>query len=143
MSQYLEFITNHPLLSGAAIALIVAIVVYEIRRMTRGYAEVEPGDATLMINREDALVVDVRDAAAFEKRHIVNAQSVPMAELDDRLEKLSKHAARPVVVYCDNGIVSGRAASALVRAGFQRVRNLKGGLSAWEAAGLPVVKGRK
>jgi rhodanese-related sulfurtransferase len=143
MSQYLEFMVNHPVLSGAAVALVATIVTFEIRRATRGFADIEPADTTLLINREDAVLIDVRDAAAFAKRHILNARSVPAAELPDQLERLAKHADKPVVVYCDTGISSARAAAALVRAGFKRVHNLKGGLGAWEAAGLPVTKGRK
>lgn len=144
MSQYLEFIANHPILSGSAIALIVIIVVYEFRRATRGFADLEPTDVTRLMNNEDAVLLDVRTAEDFEKRHILNARSVPSAELADRIEKLTKQTAdKPVIVYCDTGISSGRAASLLVQAGLQRVYSLKGGLSAWETAGLPVVKKRK
>lgn len=143
MSQYLEFMVNHPVLSGAAVALLATIVTYEIRRATRGFTEIEPADTTLLINREDAVLIDVRDAVAFAKRHILNARSVPAAELPDQLERLAKHSETPVVLYCDTGIASARAAATLVRAGFKRVHNLKGGLGAWEAAGLPVTKGRK
>lgn len=143
MSQYLEFMVNHPVLSGAAVALVATIVSYEIRRATRGFTEVEPADATLLINREDAVLIDVRDAAAFAKRHILNARSVPTAEIPEQLERLAKHKETPVVLYCDTGITAPRAASTLVRAGFKRVHSLKGGMGAWEAAGLPVTKGRK
>src|SRR5690606_38290051 len=103
MSQYLEFMVNHPVLSGAAVALVAIIVSYEIRRATRGFAEIEPADTTLLINREDAVLIDVRDAAAFAKRHILNARSVPVADLPEQIEKLSKHAETPVVLYCDTG----------------------------------------
>lgn len=143
MSQYLEFMANHPILAGSAVALVAIIVAYEFRRATRGFSDIEPGDTTLLINREDAVLIDVRDAAAFAKRHILNARSIPAAELPDNVERLSKHMETPVVLYCDSGIASARAATTLVRAGFKRVHNLKGGLGAWEAAGLPVSKGRK
>lgn len=143
MSQYLEFMVNHPVLSGAAVALVATIVAYEIRRATRGFSEIEPVDMTRLINHEDAVLIDVRDATAYGKRHILNARSVPAADIPDQIERLSKHAEKPVVLYCDAGIASARAAAALVKAGFKRVHNLKGGMGAWEAAGLPVTKGRK
>jgi rhodanese-related sulfurtransferase len=143
MSQYLEFIANHPILSAAAIALVAIIIAYEVRRATRGYAEVEAGDATRLMNHDDALLIDVRGKDAFDKRHILHAINVPAADLGEEVERLRKHAERPVIVYCDSGLTSGRSAAALRTAGFSRVYDLKGGLSAWETAGLPVKKGRK
>lgn len=143
MSQYLEFVGNHPFLSAAAVILIAVTVMYELKRATRRYADIEPGDATRLINHDDALMIDTRPSAEFDKRHILNAMSVPAAELGDRLPKLDKQAERPVIVYCAAGTTSGGVADALTQAGFKRVYNLKGGIAAWETAGLPVIKGRK
>lgn len=143
MTRYLEFITNHPFLTASAAALIGVIVAYEFNRATRGFKDLEPADAPRLINSEDALLVDARAAGEYEKGHALNAVNLPESELDTRIEGLTKNPARPLIVYDGTGATGGRTATRLVRAGCVRVFNLKGGLAAWESAGLPVVKGRK
>lgn len=140
MARLIEFAGNHPFLTAAAVTLMFVIVMYEFRRATRGYREVEPAEAPRLINHDEAVLVDVRAAADFEKGHILNALNVPAGEVKDKLDVLLKHAGKPLIVYCGTGITSGRAATELVLAGLQPVFNLKGGLSAWETAGLPVVR---
>jgi rhodanese-related sulfurtransferase len=143
MTRYIEFIANHPFLTASAAALIGVIVAYEFNRATRGFADLEPADAPRLINSEDAVIIDTRNATEYEKGHVLNALNVPEAELEARLDGLIKHAERPVIVYCGSGVTSGRFATQLVKAGIKRVFNLKGGLAAWQTAGLPVTKGRK
>lgn len=143
MTRYIEFIANHPFLTASAAALVGVIVAYEFNRATRGFVELEPADAPRLINSEDAVVVDTRSVAEYEKGHVLNAINVPEADFADRVDGLMKHAERPLIVYCGNGVTSGRFATRLVKAGAGRVYNLKGGLAAWSSAGLPVIKGRK
>lgn len=97
-------------------------------------------EATLLINRQDALVVDVREPDEFEKGHIVNARSVPLSRLEAGTADLPKQKSKPVIVSCESGSRSGRAATQLRKLGFERVFSLAGGLAAWRQAGLPVEK---
>ena len=90
---------------------------------------------------EGAVVLDVRAAAQFDKGHILDARSVPSADLDAKAPSLEKYKDTPVIVYCDNGMASGKTADALRSKGFSRVANLRGGLAAWRQENLPVVKG--
>ena len=96
--------------------------------------------ATQMMNREDALVIDVRDADAYAKGHILGARSIPLAELGRRAADLQKHKAKAVIVSCQNGDRSASAAATLRQNGFARVHPLNGGFAAWQQAGLPVEK---
>lgn len=96
--------------------------------------------ATQMMNREDALVIDVRDADAYAKGHILGAKSIPLAELGRRAADLAKHKSKAVIVSCQNGDRSGSAAATLRQNGFARVHPLNGGFAAWQQAGLPVEK---
>lgn len=98
--------------------------------------------ATQMINQQDALLVDVRDSAAYAGGHILNARNIPMPQLDERAPDLVKQKgkARPVIVYCDTGTRSAAAEAVLAKHGLEKVFALNGGLSAWKAAGLPVEK---
>ena len=100
--------------------------------------EVSATDATLLINREDAIVLDVRDPAEFAQGHIPNARNIPVANLAERLGELDKFKERTVVAVCASGVRSAKACSELQKAGFAKVVNLAGGIGAWNQAGLPV-----
>lgn len=87
---------------------------------------------------ENYQLLDVRQLAAYGQDHLPGAISVPAADLPLCLESLD--ALKPTVVYCDQGALAGAAAEVLVKAGWQDVRILAGGLHAWKhglAVGLP------
>ena len=142
MDRILEFAGNHTLLVFALLTTFLLVVFTELRRKSVGMLAVLPTDAVKLINN-DAMVVDLRSSEAFAKGHIVNARSVPFDELEGHMDKLSKFKAKPVVAVCDSGITSNKAANTLRNSGFDSVYNLKGGMSAWTQAGLPVVTGKK
>ena len=100
--------------------------------------------ATQLINREDALVIDVRDPGEYGTGHILGARNVPLARIDPQAEMradLGKHKDRPVIVYCDSGNRASKAAAALQAAGAsRRSSTCPAGCGAWQAAGLPVEK---
>lgn len=137
MAEYLAFAKNHPFLVGAAIALVIIIIISELRRARRPWHDASPLDAVRLINN-GAQLVDLRGHDAFRSGHIVNARHIPVSELADKTGKLDKNV--PVLVYCDSGISSGRAAELLVKQGFSDVWNLHGGLAAWKRENMPVAK---
>lgn len=108
-----------------------------VRGKTAG-PSISPMQATLLINREDAVVVDVREPGEYSKGHIPNSRHIPLAQLDKRLPELDRFKDRPVIVNCQSGNRAFSACSALRKAGFAKVFNLDGGVSAWEQAGLPL-----
>jgi len=135
----MDFIRNNLLL--VAVAFISgAMLLWPLVRMRAGGPRVNSAQATLMINREDALMLDVRDAAEFAAEHVIGARNVPLARIDDGANDLAKRKDRPLVVYCDGGERSTKAVAALAKQGFARVVSLSGGLGAWRSAGLPVEK---
>lgn len=93
-----------------------------------------------MINREDAIVIDVRDQDEWDSGHIANARHIPLSKLDERLHEVEKYKQRTVLVNCRSGHRSGMAASRMRKAGFEKVFNLDGGILAWQQAGLPLSK---
>lgn len=95
-------------------------------------------EATLKINREDAIVLDVRETHEWDAGHITGARHIALAQLDKRLSEIDKHKGHPVIVCCASGNRSSSACGILKRAGFEKVFNLAGGLGAWRDAGLPV-----
>ncbi len=99
-----------------------------------------PVEATLLINRENALVLDVRDAAEFAAGHITNARNIPLADLESRVGELAKFKNKPVVLVCQSGSRSNKAIATLAKAGFEKAQNLGGGLAGWQKDGHPLVK---
>jgi rhodanese-related sulfurtransferase len=140
MSRLVEYITNHPFLVAAAAILAVLAIVFEFRQRARGSFAVGPNDAVRLVNT-GALVVDVRDAKAYESGHIIDARSIPAADIADKAETLKKFKEKPVLIYCDSGLASATSAKALKALGFTKVVSLRGGLQGWVQENLPVVKG--
>ncbi len=96
--------------------------------------------ATQLMNQGKAVIVDVRDAAGFAAGHVRDAKNIPLKELPNRVAELEKFKSKTVIVVCQSGMQSAKATSILKKAGFNEVVSLTGGLSAWQAQGLPVAK---
>jgi rhodanese-related sulfurtransferase len=124
----------------AAALVSGGMLLWPLARRGSGGPWVSTLQATQLINREDALVIDVRDADAYAKGHILGAKSVPLADLARRAGDLEKHKSKAVIVSCQNGDRSSAAAATLRERGFSRVHPLSGGFAAWQQAGLPVEK---
>lgn len=105
-----------------------------------GVAGIAAVQASLLINREDALVLDVREPAEFNSGRIPHAKHIPLGQLDKRIDELTKWKEKPVIAYCQSGNRSASACAALKKAGFTQVHNLNGGLPAWQDANLPVTR---
>lgn len=97
-------------------------------------------EATQLINRGKTVVLDVRTADEFATGHVRDAKNIPLAELGSRIGELDKQKSRSIVVVCEQGARSDKAARMLKKAGFDDVVSLDGGLKAWMAAGLPTTK---
>jgi rhodanese-related sulfurtransferase len=100
-------------------------------------------DAVKMINRKDALLIDVREPDEYASGHIPQARNLPAGQIKDRLKEIEKFKAKPVIVLCRNGQRSGTVAPTLRTAGFAEAFKLRDGLTAWEQANLPLQKGAK
>jgi rhodanese-related sulfurtransferase len=112
-----------------------------IQRMTLGAArEVSVQQAVQLINRRDALVLDVRDASDYASGHIANARHIPVGEIEKRVAELEKAKQRPVIVTCRTGARAAAACAVLRKNGFQEVFSLKGGVLGWQQASLPLEK---
>ena len=146
MSDFLhrlpEFLGNHLYLTLGFIGVLIALAVSEAQRFTRGYKALTPGGLTQLVNRENALLIDVSSLQDFEKGHVPGAKHVAMSQFDPESKDLAKAKDLPIAIYCRNGQTSAQAAKRLVKAGFAKVYWLEGGLAAWTEAQLPLAKGR-
>jgi len=111
-----------------------------IQKAVSGSKEVSPGQAVQLINRRDAVILDVRDTAEFAAGHLPNARHIPVTEIDKRIKEIEKLKERPILVSCRSGSRSAAACGALRKHGFAEVFSLKGGILAWQQAGMPIEK---
>ena len=101
------------------------------------------GEATRLINKEDAVVVDVRSRDDFRRGHISGALNVAAAEIKKgNLGELEKHKAQPIIVVCATGQSAADPAAHLSAAGFTQVSVLKDGISGWSGENLPLIRGK-
>jgi rhodanese-related sulfurtransferase len=140
--ELLDFASRNPMLSMAFVGLTVAIIVTEIRRLTRGYRSLKPGELTQLMNAGGAVVVDLSSASDFEKGHIAGSRNVQPSQFGPEHKLVANAKQSPVVLVCRTGNASETAAKALKKAGFEQVSVLDGGIPSWQQAELPLVKGR-
>ncbi|MGV3740910.1 MAG: rhodanese-like domain-containing protein [Burkholderiaceae bacterium] len=96
--------------------------------------------ATQLINQGKAAIVDVRDSYDYAAGHMPAAKNIPAKELSQRIGELEKSKSKAIIVVCSSGKQSVKAAAELKKAGFNEVYSLEGGVTAWQAQGLPITK---
>lgn len=138
MADFFDFLIRHWILSTLFVVLFIALVMNEFKRRLLGFKGLSPQEVVALINRGDAVVVDLRDETEFRQGHIINAKNIPMGLLEARLVELDPARDKTIILCCKTGQVSARAAARLVKEGFARVCKLNGGLPAWQSAELPL-----
>jgi rhodanese-related sulfurtransferase len=134
-----EFFKSNILLIGLAIGSGIMLLLPSFKKGAGGVPNLSPAEAVTLINRSNALVLDVRDDAEFASGHIADATHIPVADLAARIGELKKYQNKTILVNCQKGMRSAKACDILRKAEFTQVNNLQGGLSAWHEAKLPVV----
>lgn len=143
MQEIMPFISKHPILSVAWVALFVVVIVLTVKSKLSKVKEVVRGEAIRLINKEDAVIVDIRNRDDYRRGHIANAFNLlPNDIKNGSVGELEKHKTQPVIVVCANGISSRDAANDLLKAGFERALVLKDGLTGWSGENLPLVRGK-
>lgn len=137
IDQLFEFAFNHYLLVSMFLFLLVAFFINENRQ---GGASVSPAELVKLINREQAVVLDVRDKKDFKEGHIVDAVNIPHASIDSSIQKIEKFKERKLVIVCKVGQHSGAVGKKLKMLGYAQVQRLSGGIAEWRASNLPLVK---
>lgn len=143
MESFFIYIQKSPfnmMLFGGALASGVMLLWPFVTKAFRGGKEVGPFEAVQLINRNDALVIDLRDTGEYEAGHISGARHLPERQLVERLSELEKFKTRPLILACRSGMRASAAVQVLRRNGFDQAVGLRGGISAWEQAGMPLLK---
>jgi len=119
--------------------LLLLVYVYMWREKAKGGRGVSAHEATRMLNRDEAILVDLRDEAEYKAGHIVDALNIPHAKLADRSSELSRHKSKTLILVDKMGQHVGNAGRTLKEQEFEVCR-LEGGMSEWQSQNLPVVQ---
>jgi len=137
MDRLFEFVINHYILVSIFVALLLALLALETRR---GGAKISAQGAVSLINRDEAIVVDIRDRKEFTEGRIIGSVNIPLSALKSRSSELSKHKGKQLIVVDKMGQHSAMAVKQLNTDGFTNVVRLSGGVADWRASNLPLVK---
>lgn len=136
MGRWLEFMGNHPVLFGL---LAILAVIFFITENLRSGKKVSPSALGLMVNNDHAVLIDIRATKKFEAGHIVGSRNIPFTELKDKLSELQA-ITTPIIVICDMGMQAGAAVQLIAK---PNVYRLDGGISNWQASGMPLITPKK
>jgi rhodanese-related sulfurtransferase len=140
-STLIEFAKDQLLLTGIWVALVAALVYSFVAPMVSKTKRVNNHEATLLINKEDAIVLDIRVAKEYKAGHIIDSKQLKPEEVrEGNFAKLEKYKEQPIIVVCAMGNLAAGTATKMAKAGFSKVYVLAGGINAWQSASLPLSK---
>ncbi|WP_371187695.1 rhodanese-like domain-containing protein [Thalassotalea maritima] len=141
MDQFITFAANNQLLTMLWLAIATMLVVSIVKSKLSKVTEINNQQLTLQVNREDGIIVDIRNDGEFKKGHIIGSKQLSMEKINNNnFQGLENSKDKPIIVVCTAGISAVKAANALSKAGFEKVSVLKGGFNAWQSASLPIAK---
>jgi rhodanese-related sulfurtransferase len=139
--QFVEFVGNHYILSFIWAGLLGAVVVSVLKTLFSPVKAISPQQLTQLVNRQDGVVVDIRNKSDFDKGHIAGALNVAMEQIQKKdFALLEKQQSKPIIVVCNAGMTASGVSSTLFKNGFTNVSLLQGGMNTWIGASLPVTK---
>ena len=140
MDKLIIFTSNNTILVIAIVVVSLMLIHSLVGEKLRGYSSISPSESTQMINRENALILDVRENNEYSEGHIINSLHIPISNIKTRMNELEQYKTQKVIVACRTGNRSSQACANLRKEGFEQVFNLSGGVMAWESANLPLIK---
>lgn len=143
MQEIMQFIGRNPILCIAWLVLLAAVLYTTFKGVASKVKLITRGEATRLINKEEAVVVDLRQRDDFRKGHIVDALNVLPTEIKaNNFGELEKHKSKPIIMADGSGMQSQESANLLVKAGFEQVYVMKDGITGWSGENLPLVRGK-
>lgn len=124
------------MLASAFVTFLILFVLNEWHQKVSSGTSIETFEAVNKMNRQDAVVIDIRSQEKYKTGHIINAVHNPSTTIDN----IKKYIKREVIVVCDTGMQANSFSTKLKKEGFAHVAVLKGGMQAWQEAQLPLAK---
>ncbi len=132
----MNFLIDNWMLLAMALASGFALL---LPALTKG-SGLDPQAMVQLMNRDKAVVIDVCEPDEFARGHVIGAKNLPLGQLEDKLGQLVKNKSTQVIMVCQVGARSARAAATARKLGYDNVQSLSGGLRAWVAASMPTEK---
>ena len=136
MALILEFVSQQWILIAALSAVVFMLFFHESRKSGPALS---PQQAITMVNAQQGLFLDIRDAGDYKQGHIVDALHLPAAKLETRIGELEKHKSKPIVLVCKMGQQASAAGKTLKANGFEHVYKMTGGMMEWSNLQLPTI----
>jgi rhodanese-related sulfurtransferase len=136
MEQLIDFIGNHTMM---VVAWLMTLGMLLFTENLKSGKSVSAAEATRMINKENAVVLDIRATKDFSAGHVANSINIPLADFDRRMSELNQYKDKPVIVVCNMGQTAGTACRKMKKAGFTQAVRLSGGITDWRHQNMPVV----
>ena len=136
----MQFVANNWHLFLGLFVVLFLLVWGPLRQRLYGIQHISIAEAIRLINHEQGVVIDVREAEEFRGGHVPKAIHAPLSGLVSGLTQLEKYKSKPIIVCCRTSQRSARAALMLRQKQFANVQVLAGGFTAWQGDNLPVEK---
>ena len=132
----MNFLIDNWMLLAMALASGFALL---LPVLTKG-SGLDPQAMVQLMNRDKAVIIDVCEPDEFARSHVIGAKNLPLGQLEDKLAQVVKNKTAHVIMVCQVGARSARAAATARKLGYDNVQSLSGGLRAWVAASMPTEK---
>lgn len=139
MQELTTFLGNHLGLSSAAGIVLLLLIIVEILRVKKRAFNISNLQATQLINRENAVIIDIRSPEAYRNGHIIDAQSLSAQEILTNPKKIEKFKKRPLILVGQTSQDAQKVTAFLIKRGYNAF-SLTGGMGSWLDAQLPIVK---
>jgi rhodanese-related sulfurtransferase len=136
MALFLEFLTQQWILAAALSSVVIMLFMHETRKSG---PSLSPQKAINMVNAEQGVFLDLRDAADYKQGHIVDAVHIPSGKLAERMAELEKYRNKPIILVCKMGQQASAAGKQLKGNNFEQVYKMTGGMMEWSNLQLPTV----
>ncbi|TCJ98663.1 rhodanese-related sulfurtransferase [Volucribacter psittacicida] len=141
VTMAIEFAKNHTLMVVAWFTVFFMVIYTFLNAATAKFKMVSNTEMTMLINKDNAKVVDLRTIDEFKRGHIIHSlQLTPSDIKKQNIGKIEQHKDVPVVLVDTSGFTATASAKELVKQGFRRVYVLKEGITGWRSANLPLEK---
>ena len=137
MEQFIEFIGNNWILSSVWAVLFVLLIVSYSKTSSK---MIGVSEATMLLNRENAVVIDIRAKADYKKGHIRGSVNIPTNQVEEGAKGLPKDKSKPVILVCASGVTTSAVAQKMHKLGFENLYRLQGGITTWKGENLPLEK---
>ncbi len=137
MNKFLICLVDYYLALLLLVIFLYPLIIYESRK---GGKKIDASEATRIINKENALVVDLRTSVEFNSGTISGAINLEPDSVDKDNSLFKANQRDHIVLVCKLGSSSSAVGGRLIKQGFENVNILSGGIQGWVQAGLPLIK---